>query len=178
MKYSTLSVLLIFLSSCVPPPSNPIKVDKRFQTTAPSLLFFKNIRSNSYTTTQDANTRIDYYELRKWKNGNKSPVIYPIIVNDWLNDAAYIQLKSNNFSNLSKDSFQISIDAQKRKYLLNTKSLETSTDLAIEIGDALQKGKKISLYIENKAVLLFENKLDKSNFVTSLNDYLRLVERR
>lgn len=177
MKFSALCFTVLFLFSCVPPPSNPVKVDKRFQTTAPSLLYFKNIRSSYYTNTQDASTRIDYYQLRKWGNGNKYPIIYPIIVNDWMNDAAYIQLKPNNFLIFSKDSFQISIDAQKRKYLLNTESLEISTDLAIEIREALQKGKEISINLQNESIPLFENKLDKSNFVTSLNDYLRLVER-
>lgn len=179
MKFSVLLFLSLFLFSCVPPPSNPVIVDKRFRTTAPSSLYFKNIRSSSYTTTQDPVTRIDYYKLRQWKKQVQSPIIYPIIVHDWMNDAAYIQLQPNGFSGLAKDIIQLKIVDKPHRLDLSKNDFAASTDLAIQIQNAIVADEIISIRTtDSTSLILLEDRLEKNNFLTTLKDFLKLVERR
>lgn len=179
MKFSIFFSLCLLLFNCVPPPSNPVGIDKRFRTTAPSLLYFKNIRSSSYNTSQNPATRIDYYKLRQWKKQNSTPVFYPTIVNDWMNDAAYIQLQPNTFSGLPKDKIRLEIAGKSHELQLRTDNFIASTDLATQLLIALEAGNKISIKTTDSTTFtLFEDKLEKNSFVTTIKDYLKLVEQR
>ena len=72
----------LFLLGCVPPPENAASVAKQFRTTAPSTLYFKNIRSTNYSMQEDAETRIEYYQLKKAEVSKTRPHLLPRIAND------------------------------------------------------------------------------------------------
>ncbi len=156
----------------MPPPEQATEVNKRFRATAPSVLYFKNIRSSYYTSTQDPETRIDYYSLRKWRDAD-SP-IYPVIAHDWLHDAAYIQLISNNF-----EPIELQIGDATKTLKLDMDSLEKSTAIALQINNALKNQESISiLHADNTPEIILEDTRTKTNFLITINDYLRLVEQQ
>ncbi|MEL6926847.1 MAG: hypothetical protein AAFO94_22595, partial [Bacteroidota bacterium] len=107
-------ILLWFLGgllSCeVPSAQKEFTGDKQFRTTDPSRLYFSNMRSGSYFNRRKPNTKVDLYTLRKFSREKERPILYPIIVNNWLQDEAYVFIERNQYDAF-KDSLKIRWEA-------------------------------------------------------------------
>ena len=98
-KNMFLSFLCILLTACSGPGSrqNNTSSGPQYQTTAPSLLYFKNIRSINYEQSEQPGTRIELYRLRQFSQPAKEPLLVPTIANNWLEDEAFIFLEPVDF---------------------------------------------------------------------------------
>ena len=88
-----LILLLVVLTACQATPTPTPPPDKRLQTTPPSRLYFKNIRSYSYLLTTQEGTQTDHYRLRNWPDTAQAPFLVPVIIDNWLHDQAYLDLQ-------------------------------------------------------------------------------------
>lgn len=169
---------LFLLTKCSPAPQEKSERDV-FSTTAPSKLYFKNIRSTYYQQQQQKGTKVDLYQLRKIPTVDSRPIIYPVIADDWLNDKAFILLQTNDYKDGIADPLSIYWEngqiADSLK--MGTPTFPEQLKMATKINELLANG--IEIYTQNKQserIMLFENYADKSNFMTIMRDYFKLVE--
>lgn len=153
--------------------------DRRFRTTPPSLLYFKNMRSTKYTLEEQPVSRIELYKLNAYKDKVESPVLYPVIANNWLVDEAYLFLEPNDWSAGFLSPLAISTDTLWSSPVLE---LQPSTpqrqyELALMLYDGLIQGS--SWYVaasDSTFVPLFEDKSDRTYFLTTVRDFLKLTD--
>lgn len=169
----------IFLISCGEgPPENIPVVDRKFRTTPPSRIFFKNIRSIAYQWEQDGKSRTDYYLLRKIAGQKKKPLIYPVIADIWMEDQAQLILKSGAYDPLptpllvhwaSKNEAGI--------YQLDSLHAEGMYEVGLQIYQSIRKAHSLEIsFPDTNKMPLFGDLSERSHFMTSMQDYLRLTE--
>lgn len=94
---------LILLISC---QSNPVERQRhgneRFKTTAPSLIYFKNIKSLKYQNNRNPQTQMDFYRPKAFMKSTNTPIIYPVIVHNWLEDESYLIFEKKNIEKKTK----------------------------------------------------------------------------
>jgi len=152
---------------------------EQFRTTEPSRIYFNNVRSSSYYSQRQAGTRIDTYRLRKLANATDRPLLTPLIVNNWMEDEAYIFIRKNEFEQGFSDTLTVKwlSQADSGYYYLPLANKENQYQFAGQLYESLQQ--KHRLYVKNEAqefVPLFDDYNDKQQFRTVLKDYYRLTE--
>ncbi len=93
MRITIASIFIVFglISGCSPGPGvQEETADPQFRTTDPSRLYFRNMRSYYYDQEALGNSRVEVYRLRRIPTRTDSPLLFPLIANDWLNDRAYL----------------------------------------------------------------------------------------
>ncbi len=181
-KYFTLGLIVLFYFACEPNIKTP-KVytgEKEYRTTDPSRLYFNNIRSTSYFRKRKPNTRIDMYTLRKFSRTNKRPILYPMIVNNWMQDEAYLFIEKNDYVAYA-DSLIVrwEKDTMSGQFFMDVPSKKKQYHFAKNLYDCIRS--KQALFIKTKTndfVPVFKNVEDRMNFMTTMNDYYRLTEFR
>ncbi len=93
MRIKLVFLLLLGLCACADAPPRTGTGNRAFRTTAPSHLYFKNMRAADYTTTEDEATRADIYRYRDYPDTAAVPMLLPVIVDNWLEDEAYIRFQ-------------------------------------------------------------------------------------
>lgn len=163
--------LLLFLLACETPEKKPKNI---FYVSAPNQLYFKNIRSVYYKTETDKATKIDYYTLNKWNEKALKPALVPVIADNWIEEEAYLQL---NFKNITADSCKVNIEKWKNINLPTQAKIanQEAYELALAIKNRLLANE---LVVVNDSIILFEDRNERSYFLTTLQDYLRLIERK
>ncbi len=76
--------------------------DLQFKTTAPSLIYFKNIRSLKYEHNRNPKSQMDFYRPKVFSKTTSQPVIYPVIVQNWLEDESYLIFEKKNIADSAK----------------------------------------------------------------------------
>lgn len=123
--------------------------------------------------------RIDLYQLKRFDKTDRRPILYPIIVDHWMQDKAYLFLEPNDYSGGFQEPLTVfKVEAGDTSYL-NTQDQRPAGKLMLaqEIGKALQAEQ--ALYVLDKAGLslpLFEDRYDQTYFMTTLKDYERLIQ--
>ncbi len=171
---------LAFLTACyAPEPQKEFKGKKQFRTTDPSRLYFKNMRSAYYYRSRRPNSKKDIYKLRKASKEFDRPLLYPVIINDWLNDEAFVFIEKNNFKDFHTDSLIVQWQEADTTgtFFMTTPTKEAQYAFAGEIYDALTKGKSLEMKTKNGGfVSIFQRQQDAMNFVIVMRDYYRLTE--
>lgn len=170
---------LLFFSACGEgPPSELPSVDKRFRTTPPSRIYFKNIRSTAYEWNQDPKTRTDFYLLRKIAGTSPRPALYPVIADIWMEDQAHLLLKSGRQDALSTPVIVHWQSAtESGTYRLDSLTTEQQYQFGLDLYKAIRGAKVLEISFPGKdRIPLFANPNERSYFMTSMQDYLRLTE--
>lgn len=177
------AVLCLFLISaaCSPDYSDRQKAtgDRRFRTTPPSLLYFKNMRSTQYAVEEQPRSRIERYRLNKYERVSGHPVLYPVIANNWLEDEAYLFLQPNDWEagfmsplTVSKDT--VWSDAVVR---LQPQTPEQQYELGIQLYESLKRGEDwYAVAADSTFAPLFEEGNERTYFLTTVRDYLKLTD--
>lgn len=176
-----LSLFSIFLLACHHSPAEkPPKADLRYRTTVPSLLYFKNMRSFYYDQKVVEGSRMDRYRLRQFETSSQRPILYPIIVNNWMEDEAYILIEKNEYDEFSAPLLLRWLENGKyREIRLTPKNKEGQYLFASEINKALLSGVKLEIKtIGDQFVPIFQNKKDRSNFLLVIRDFFKLTEKK
>jgi len=179
------TLILGILLSCIfwmcqqPEAQKEFTGKEQFRTTEPSRIYFNNMRSSYYYREQQPNTRIDLYRFRKFANATDRPLLSPIIVNNWMEDEAYIFIRKNEFEQGFSDTLTVKWEspADSGYYYLPLANKENQYQFAGQLYESLQKRHR--LLVKNQAqkfVPLFDDYNDKQQFRTVLKDYYRLTE--
>ncbi len=173
-SFSPLLILSLALLACSQPPPEQTK-DKRFHITAPSLLYFKNMRSTAYEESTQPGTRIELYRLRRFSETDERPILYPIIANNWLEDQAYLYLRANEYE--KGYARPIRIRWPEGGDTLHASNREEQYRFALNIYEQLKEGKELKVLSQDSTfVPIYENRQDRSHYLTTVQDYLRLTE--
>lgn len=146
-----------------------------YRTTAPSLLYFKNMRSAYYDQSEQPGARMELYRLRKLNPPPQETNLIPVIANNWLKDEAYLLLETSGLS----EPLTVRWERQKDSgvYRLQPASVDKQYELGIQLYESLQAGHRLSaLASDSTWVPLFEGRDMRSHFTTTIRDYLRLTE--
>ena len=183
MKFSSILFLLLFLLlfSCQPAFKAPAPpADTRFHTTPPSKIYFNNIRSTSYTITTDEATQTNQYQLRKWPDTSTTPFLLPVIIDNWLYDQAYLQLKWVALEEEPKPPFRVRAYTQTTEQYFSVEDWTWSGqhDFGQQLYGALLSGQKLQLIkADSSQIPLFEDDALRSLFRITLQDYQKLTEK-
>lgn len=151
-----------------------------FRTTAPSHLYFKNIRSIHYEMTTRPGTRIDLYKFKRFSDTRSRPILFPIIVDNWMQDEAYLLIRPNDYRSGFPDTLQVNWrhEQDSGRYVLRSADWTDQYRFAQQLGRSLEEEHHLEvLNREEQFVPLFENRQDRNYFLTTLRDYYRLTER-
>ncbi len=171
---------ITLLNSCndKTPESQPIKnKSKLFSTTDPSKLYFNNIHSIHYYRDRKQGTKLDIYRHKKFSRTNKRPIIYPLIVNNWMEDEAYLFIEENEFPDFN-DSLSIRMIATDTVVVsLDLRTKENTFDFCHKIYKEGAGVKQFEVFTNsNTWIPIFENAEDKRLFFITFRDFLGLIE--
>lgn len=177
-------VLLFFLlfSACDAPPSDADRTpDKRFRTTQPSRLYFKNMRAYYYNQEVQPGTKVDLYTLKKFSQSDNIPLLIPTIADNWLQDEAYIFLYPNANEAIAVDTLQLKWEAadseEQGTFSLTDETVLEQFELANWLYEHLSNGHKIRfLGTDNEWHELFTSQENRLNFIKTMQDYYALIE--
>ncbi len=176
--------LIVMIHACQPAPSEQgIKSagQSRFSTTPPSHLYFKNIRSTFYELTTQPGTRIDLYRYRRFSQTTDRPILYPLIVDNWMEDEAYLAIRPNDYEGGFSDTLQVFWSASDSSgvYRLESARWEDQYRLAMQLDESLKQRHKLEIRTsEGRIVPIFETRGDRDHFQTTIRDFQRLTEAR
>lgn len=174
-----LAALLFWIGGCGEgPPEHMPEIDRRFRTTPPSRIYFKNIRSTSYQWQQDAATRTDYYLLRKIGTQSPKPLLYPVIADIWMEDQAQLLLESGKYDTLPVPLLVYwQSQSDSGTYSLKSRNVTELYELGLQLYQSIQKGHTLEIGFPNQEKQpLLRDQTDRRNFTVSMQDYLRLTE--
>jgi hypothetical protein len=182
---NTLILLLapLFLLACFS-SERPKEVDTSspFYVTPPSLLYFKNVRSAYYYQNRKPNTRMDMYKLRKFEYSRDRPVLVPVIVNNWMEEQAYIFIEKNDFSGGFSDSLLVrwsKAEDTSGVYALPFPSKDEQFRFARQIYQSLKQNHLLEVKTAREDwVPVFKDGQDRMNYMTTLRDYERLISKK
>lgn len=180
-NYKIILVLLtiIGIQSC----SNTSKKENNttstpYKTTAPSRLYFKNMRSINYNSEAIGNNQMDIFRFRKLDNVQNRPIIFPQIIDHWVADRAYLKLVTNEVADsIVQKILLLKDETQSDTIALQANKPSEQTQITIKIHEALKNEKKIFAITKGgKQVLLLEDKMDRYYFSIIMQDYYRLTD--
>jgi len=179
-KYTILLISLFFYFGCQQnTPKTTVVGSSKYSTIDPARLYFKNIRSIAYYRTRKPNSKIDIYQSKKKIYTDKRPILYPLIVDNWLDNEAYLFLEKNNFiSFFDPLTIKAEQDTSTTTFEIAVFNKDNQYEFATKIYEALKKRETLSVKTKEEIfVPIFENYQDKSNFIMTMNDYFRLIEK-
>ncbi len=180
MKKYLVCICFVGLFACdTPKPQKEYTGKRQFRTTEPSRLFFKNMRSAYYFRSRKPNSKKDIYKLKKASKDNDRPLLHPIIINDWMNDMAFIFIEKNNYKYFPNDDLNVLWQHADStgNFVWKSLSKEAQFEFAGEICDALLKGYDMSLISEKGDTIPFLNvHQDRRNFAVVMRDFYKLAE--
>jgi hypothetical protein len=169
--------IIILTSACSNSQQQSDSTSSSFRTTAPSLLYFKNMRSIYYEMEELKGSRIEMYQLKQFRKDTEKPILYPVIANDWLNDRAYLLLKTNDFIHGFGEPLAVRIVEQDKLISLASPSPQDQYEMATLIYEALRAGHSLEVTgADEVAYPLFDDNLDVNHYLATFKDYLRLIE--
>jgi len=179
IKYIYLLLCISFFLACESNKS-PKKItgDRQFQTTDPSRLYFKNIKSVAYYRTRKRHSEIDIYQVRKFSRTNKRPILYPQILDNWLDNEAYIFIEKNAFPKYASPlTIKATKDTLSTIFEIDIFNKKNQYEFVENIYQALKNRAELSVKTKEESfVPIFQNYQDKSNFMMTIRDYYRLIE--
>jgi hypothetical protein len=172
---------LIFFACQQPEPQKVFTGDKQFRTTDPSRIYFKNMRQVYYYLENRKGSKVNIFWLRKYTKTKVRPIIYPKIVNDWLEDEAYIFIENGFYPYFQEDSLQLMWSNTEQDtsgiLTLEVRSKKNQYEFAGKLYERLVEGDDFRM-VNNQldTVAIFEDRDDRIHFVTTMKDYYRLTE--
>ena len=150
----------------------------KYKTTDPARLYFNNIRSIAYYKTRKPHSKIDIYQLKKKAQTADRPIIHPMIVDNWLDNEAYLFLEKNDFPRFF-DPLTIKTvqDTTMASFEIDVFNKGNQYDFAANIYEALKARQTLMVKDkEGQFIPILEHYQDKSNFMITMTDYFRLIE--
>jgi hypothetical protein len=183
MKFSSIlfQLLLLLFLSCQPVTTTQVPpADTRFRTTPPSKLYFNNIRSTAYTVTTHEATQTNQYQLRTWPDTAAAPFLVPVIVDNWLYDQAYLQLKWVALEEEPNLPYRIRAFSKTTEayFTLEDHTWGQQYDFAQQLFKALLNGQELQLIKSDSLQMpLFGDDKTRSLFRITLQDYKNLTNK-
>lgn len=184
MKFFWFVILMgIFWIGCEQPEAQKVFTgDKQFRTTDPSRIRFHNIRSVYYYRERARNTKMDIYKLRKFEMTKDRPLLIPVIINNWMEDEAYLFFENNlypYYTDTITIKYQQQTDSTTTEgfYQLPLRNKKNQYEFGGQIFESINRGDDLFMKnSKNEFVPIYDISKDRSAFITTVKDYYRLTE--
>lgn len=175
--------ILVFFAACTNGGDDRKPRERKagvYGTTSPSQLYFKNMRSSYYYREPSPQKNTDIYRLRKFAQTSKRAIVYPVIVNNWIEDEAYLFLRKNDYPGLKEPlRFTCQSDSSSTQFKLAVPNKKEQYDIAEQLYECIAEGSKLYVHLaEGDSTLLYDDVRDRNNFIRVMKDYYRLIEQR
>lgn len=160
------------------------ETQRRFRTTDPSRIYFRNVRIINYQSTTQPGTRIDLYRWKRWPQQTEYPEIIPVIVDNWMQDQAYIRLEINPTAPPPNEPLTISWQHNPEGQPSTNDTLqlvsfrwEDQYQFATQIYEHLLANDLVTIQgNDSRYYPLFQDYESRNAFLVTLRDYFRLIE--
>ncbi|MEM9922113.1 MAG: hypothetical protein AAF990_28675 [Bacteroidota bacterium] len=178
MKNAWPILFILAFIACDNPQPQETSGEKIFRTTDPSRLYFRNIRSTHYYHERQESGNMDIYRLRRYSKVKKRPVLRPVIVNNWMQDEAYVLVEDNGFEQIATPyAISVEKDTSLAPVVLTNPGKQGQYDFAASVFKWLREGHDLQIRLKDGgSASLFSNYEDKNNFIMVMNDYYRLTD--
>lgn len=153
------------------------KSNERFEVRDHNLLYFRNLRLPFYRTEEVKKDKEFIYRITAQTKDANYPLIKNAIHYDQHSSQAYLLLEANRF--FSEDSIKISwIDPDSNnqgEFLLRTDNPDNIFNTAKKLAEYVSIEYDIYYIKGGGRLKIFTKKNDRKQFVTVLNDYIRLI---
>ncbi len=171
---------LLLLTACAEGPGRQEGgPDPRFRTTSPSRLYFRNLRSSAYTQSRESGTDIDLYRLRQWSDLQPSPLIIPVIADNWLQDEAFLRLQFARSASPLSDTLRViwTSPIDSGRHQLNGRSALAQLEFGRLLATSLQAGHQLRLEgPRGEKLPVLDRPTERKLFLQTMRDYLGLIE--
>lgn len=147
-----------------------------FKTTAPSFIYFKNIKSLKYQSTRNPKTQMDFYRPKTFTKVLNQPIIYPVIIHNWLEDESYLVFEKKNISSearimiMPKEGDRIVLNWPEKEYISQLAFLRT-------LENHLRHGNNIEVKEAGQDTQIIKFSLNqRRSFSAVVQDFLKLTE--
>ncbi len=179
-KRSIIIISLLIASACNPDKNKPIEEGKLIYTTNDaSKLFFRNVRAGYYDKQTLELAKIDVYRMRNRNLTEDYPVLNLALVNNWLEDEAYIIMEPNSYYSVG-DTIKVtwkadSLGQQQIDFIYGNK--DNHTRFADKVYQNLGTLQTMEIHSGAESWPLFNRNEDRETFRKTMVDFYRLVQR-
>ncbi|WP_170254721.1 hypothetical protein [Phaeodactylibacter luteus] len=174
-----MALSILILSACTPAPRQHSATGEQvFRTTAPSLLYFKNMKSTQYSVDEEPGTRIEVYRPGRWPQLGR-PQLIPAIANHWLEDEAYLRLLPNKAWADSPQQIALLRDttAAGAAVVFRQGNLMEEYRAGLQVYEGLKQGQAWYLKRpDGHFISLWPEGPERALFLSTVQDFLRLTE--
>jgi len=175
-RFFTILILILLISCQSSTIERQRTGNERFKTTAPSLIYFKNIKSIKYQNNRNPKTSLDFYQPKVFIEKSNLPIIYPVIVHNWLEDESYLVFERKNISKEAK----ILVEAVSGEFTAlkwPSKDYLDQLEFVKELENIIKSGRNIFIEEpkEEKKALIYSISA-RISFSSTLQDFLKLTE--
>ncbi|WP_448518073.1 hypothetical protein [Rhodoflexus sp.] len=171
--------LLIGCFACNPDKDTKVNSEEvHFNTSASSVLFFKNVRQLYYERQENQAAKAIIYRMRERVRDKNIPLLYPSIVLLWAQDEAAVILEKNEFL-ADTDTLRLvwtdTIQHIEGEYLFPNGDKRTHYKLAAQIYRSIQENHQLWLVTDSARIPFLANERQREPFRKTMIDYFRLV---
>lgn len=172
--------ILTTIFACNPDKTKSLKEGELvYQTNDATKLFFRNVRSAYYDKQTLSEAKIDVYRMKNRHSTEDYPVLNLALVNNWLQDEAYIIIEPNSFYSVG-DTIKVTWDdqklgEQKADFVYGNK--DNHTLFADKIYQNLLGMQSMKIHADGESWPLFSRNEDREIFRKTMIDFYRLVQR-
>ncbi len=179
-KSLKLFLFLTIVIACNPDKNKSVEAGELiYQTNDATKLFFRNVRSSYYEKQTLSEAKIDVYRMKNRNSTEDYPVLNLALVNNWLEDEAYIIVEPNSFYSVG-DTIKVtweddSLRQQSIDFIYGNK--DNHTRFADKVYQNMLDLKVMEIYSGDKSWPLFSRNEDREIFRKTMIDFYRLVQR-
>jgi hypothetical protein len=166
------------LFSCNIDKGKRVDAEKRvYKSNDATKLFFRNVRASYYDKTTLEAAKLDVYRIRTRNLTEEFPVIHLALVNNWLQDEAYIIVEPNGFFSVG-DTIRVSWQdtmPQEIQFVFGNK--DQHTVFADKIYNNMLDGLDMYIHKGSESWPLFPTSKEREAFRVTMIDFYRLVQR-
>ena len=175
-RFFTILVLILLIGCQSSSVERQRNGDDRFKTTAPSLIYFKNIRSIKYQSKRNPKTNLDFYEPKAFMEQTNLPIIYPIIVHNWLEDESYLIFEKKNIAEDASILIEkVAGDTTELKW--PSKDYLDQLEFVKQLEKIIKSAQNIFIEVPGKGKRALKYSIPaRISFTSTLQDFLNLTE--
>ncbi len=175
-RFFTILILILLISCESSSVERQRNGDDRFKTTAPSLIYFKNIRSIKYQSKRNLKTNLDLYHPKAFIDKTNLPIIYPVIAHNWLEDESFLVFEKKNIAEESKILVEVvSGDTIELKW--PSKDYLEQLEFVKQLENFIKSEQNIFIEGPKKGKRVLKYSIPASiSFTATLQDFLNLTE--
>jgi len=177
MKLAPLLLLIILITSCQIDKDKKVDREKfTFKTGHDTQLFFKNVRQSDYDLEENKAAKLNVFRHEDRLITDDQPVINLAIVNNFMDDEAYLLIEPNDSLNVF-DLLQIEIrnDSVTDLIMLKSVNRESMLEFASRIFEGIQKDAEFFVIHQDERIPILDEKEEREAFRITTSDYYRLT---